>query len=300
MMQSGQPKQPDLIYEDRLAEMQRKYGVIQERIQAYDALLTQHSLIKGQVDDLAERLNSHVANFNSYKENQEKSFWSNEKVLKLHAGVQEKLAQSINEGTANAKSDRDSMLKEHVALVSGVDSLHQAINSLNDIVVDKTQIEEIMKHVFDEIDKVSLEKQPLKADIERTKLEHYKLANAVTALQEVPQKQNTLINTVSNDLQTLRKATADRADAIQTSVDASLKVFMLEHEKKLLAMKEEILGTPSSNAKVKEDLEQKLQMVALDGSNAVIKANNVDAQIKLLEKKLENLSLQVKRNELAK
>lgn len=45
---------------------------------------------------------------------------------------------------------------------------------------------------------------------------------------------------------------------------------------------------------------EKIEMVALDASNAYLKANNLESQIKFLDKKLENLQLLLKQHELAK
>lgn len=65
-------------------------------------------------------------------------------------------------------------------------------------------------------------------------------------------------------------------------------------------MKMELAGSPSSFESAKSEIEKKMQSIELDASNAVLKSSNADQQIKLLERKIENISLQLKNYELSK
>ena len=63
----------------------------------------------------------------------------------------------------------------------------------------------------------------------------------------------------------------------------------------LLTMKQEIIGTPSSNEAVEARIINRLEMATMDGSNAVTMARNSDQKIKLLEKKIERMKKSVDR-----
>ena len=58
------------------------------------------------------------------------------------------------------------------------------------------------------------------------------------------------------------------------------------------------LAAPKSILESNNSLIDKIELSRLDGSNAILKASNLELAVKLLERKLENLTLQVKKIEL--
>jgi vacuolar-type H+-ATPase subunit I/STV1 len=62
--------------------------------------------------------------------------------------------------------------------------------------------------------------------------------------------------------------------------------------------KEELSSAPSIEA-IKSEVMKKLETVSIDSANASLKASNSAQQIYLLEKKLENLALLLKKHELS-
>ena len=59
------------------------------------------------------------------------------------------------------------------------------------------------------------------------------------------------------------------------------------------------MALDSLNA-LKTELLSKMEGITLDANNALLKASNSSQQIMILEKKMENLALNVKKNELAR
>lgn len=300
MMNQGQPKKPDPIYEERLAEMERKYSVVQERIQKYDSVLIETDSLKNKVAEFLDRLNQHINEFVQFKENHEKSFWHTESVLKMHQSVHEKIKLSINELAASHESDVDMNVQGMTVLANSIDQIKRDLHSIGERAIYSDQMQEITQHIWDQIDRVSKEKLPIKAEIDKLHIELFKLTGALNQLKEFPDKYIEMLGTISAKLNSLETEIDGRFEGTDLKYDAALKIFMKEQEDKLFAAKEEIMGTPSSNAKVKEELEKKMEMALLDGSNSVIKVNNIEQQIKLLERKFENLRLLMKKEELTR
>ena len=69
-------------------------------------------------------------------------------------------------------------------------------------------------------------------------------------------------------------------------------------ERRLQAFKDEVNNRPSDIPKLKKELEQKIDLVALDGTNSVIRTQNFEKQLFIIEKKIEQLFLLIKNLEI--
>ena len=71
-------------------------------------------------------------------------------------------------------------------------------------------------------------------------------------------------------------------------------------DKKVANLAKDFDSNPLSAESVKAALFKEIEALALDGKNAYLKSNNCATQLALLEKKLENLNLLIKKHELTK
>jgi len=67
---------------------------------------------------------------------------------------------------------------------------------------------------------------------------------------------------------------------------------------KVESLKNDLKGSSSDLKSIKEELMSKLESIALDGSNAVLRATNASSKVVLVEKKIENLYLLVDKLQL--
>lgn len=73
-----------------------------------------------------------------------------------------------------------------------------------------------------------------------------------------------------------------------------------EKQKKQLEMfGSQAMSAPNSVIESNKQLLDKIEVACIDGANALLKSSNVEMSVKLLERKLENLTLQVKKIELS-
>lgn len=82
--------------------------------------------------------------------------------------------------------------------------------------------------------------------------------------------------------------------AAQSYADRKCKGILDEVQKALSDFRDEIKGSPSTLEGARKDLLQKFDNVALDASNALLKASYAESQFRALDRKLEAVSLQVK------
>lgn len=69
-------------------------------------------------------------------------------------------------------------------------------------------------------------------------------------------------------------------------------------ESKFQKLEKELVVSPASVFEQNKDLLRKLESASLDGTNAMLKVNNMDLAIRIIEKKIENLSILIKKIEL--
>lgn len=86
--------------------------------------------------------------------------------------------------------------------------------------------------------------------------------------------------------------------SMRKDFDAALHRMYADFEGRLAATKQEILSQPSEIPNIKNLLEQKLQLVDLNGQNAVLRSANNENQIMLVERKIENIYQLIKKMDM--
>lgn len=75
--------------------------------------------------------------------------------------------------------------------------------------------------------------------------------------------------------------------------------YHVEFQKSLEQLKNELSVSPIAIFEQNNLMMNKVENAALDGSNAMLKVNNMDMKITIVEKKMENLAIQIKKLELS-
>lgn len=88
-------------------------------------------------------------------------------------------------------------------------------------------------------------------------------------------------------------------DAMRKEFNGLLNRQNVEFEAKLKSLKEDILAIPSEIPNIRKVFDQKIELVELNGQNAVLRSSNNEKQIMLVERKIDNLYQLIKRLEIA-
>ena len=89
-------------------------------------------------------------------------------------------------------------------------------------------------------------------------------------------------------------------ESVRNDFKALIDRLTADFENKLKAQKEEILAIPSEVPNLRKVMDQKLELVELNGQNSVLRSANNEKQIMLVERKIENIYQLIKKFELAK
>lgn len=96
------------------------------------------------------------------------------------------------------------------------------------------------------------------------------------------------IKRMQNEIQSLRH-----------EIDDVIARVREEFGRKLEEFKKSVIDKPSEIPVLKDEILKKLELVALDGTNSLIRSTNNEKQINLIEKKIENLYLMMKNIDLS-
>lgn len=291
----------ELTAEERLQEVERKYEVIQQRIQAYDAIIDRQN----EVEALLPQLNKMIWSCNDY-------------IMKLEVQIKE-LAESFGIRLGLLKTNVDSFQTDLTDLKDKRERDKDFVQSstayqtkkqyeLQQLVEEiKRSHEEISKNVSTNVAGISSKHSELSrkvaglvGDSETLSANLHALMADVAKVPDMEAKFYLVFDEVKKALESFKQENGVRHVENMRILEGLLAKAKGELKMDLQAAKEEILGTPTSNAQVKAQIMQKLEMATLDASNACIKASNIDQQVKLLEKKIESVRLQIKKDELSR
>jgi chromosome segregation ATPase len=128
----------------------------------------------------------------------------------------------------------------------------------------------------------------------------------ITSLRRAIEIHEDRIRTAERHLPILERGVSEAKEALNQKIETVSNGFALrftEHADKqksqLESFRAEAFSAPKSVIESNNRILEKLEVATLDASNSMLKVNNFDLNLKLLERKLEQLTLQVKKLELS-
>lgn len=288
----------NLSPEDRLAEVEKKFSIILERIKAYDEVLDKFKTVSEKINKL--------------EKDQEALQISDKKITEYVALSCDNLSIRIDGFVRSFEDYKRKCENRFDDLDRFQSSLQTQITILRD---SKERFEE-------KISKVS-ETFITKDEMENHRRYHISF---IDTLRKNLEESNKTINHVSesyNDIKTLQQQQSSKLESIFPQVrtfvsDISVKNKEIESSfsrmaaivsnyatkddvaSEIKSLRNDLEGTPSSLEVTKAEITKRFEIASLDASNSVLKSNNCVKQIELMERKIENLALIVKKYELNK
>ena len=287
---------PVETFDARLVEAERKYEFIKQRIQAYDQVLNDFNDIKKTLKQNNDALKEQSSLLSEHS-NQSKSKMANaEGQLQNLKGRQD----------ANSKSleDQNSMVSSVLAKVHGLQeqckvSIENLAQKVALVAMEQSKSLSKCHELEQKISEIEAQKLSQVKNLEKLYVDYFGFKEKVDAKHA----------SLNEQIDKLKKSLAampdfqDWSSKIYTRVDNSVsyrdKQATAYVDKKIEALAQDFATNPLSAESIKASLASELQSFSLDAKNAYLKSNNCAQQIQLLEKKLENLTLIIKKYELS-
>ena len=198
------------------------------------------------------------------------------------------------------------------AIECKVDSFRYEIESVNHFVnIFKTQIDELyskpnVPQEFAEFRRTteSFFKE-VKDKFSTNKLLVDDIRSVLETLKGVVGFQDLTISQIRESIPVLQQQITDTKDTLSQKIVSINTAFSnrfddhaVKQKSQLETLKEQAFSAPKSIVESNTTLLDKLEIARMDGSNAMLKVNNLDLSVKMLERKLEKLEMQIKKVEL--
>lgn len=283
--------------EERLAEVEKNFSVIRERIQAYDAILSEFQALKAELKGNRKTIENFVSATSSVFDQMQS------KVDTYPAQFQ--ILHAKGESNAKALEDHKSYVKKFVEMHNKIfDDFSKIVSEIKkklDAVPEESKklahSVELQRSV---LDNVVVSHEVCKKSLEKLLTDHIKFKDASEASQaELSQSHAKLVKTVAS-LPSLQDWANNLYGRVQDNLAYREKQATAYVDGKIKQLAKDFEENPLSAEGVKTALFKEIETLALDGKNAYLKSNNCATQLALLEKKLENLNLLIKKYELTK
>jgi hypothetical protein len=287
----------NLTPEQRLDELERKYSVIQERIQKYNQVLVEFANInsdlnahKKRIDSLEIELESWICHSKQIINEiigtmgqQSKNNGLMVNTLEEQKNSHQKLSHYVQECFGTLYRDSE-LLKvqvhdvdiEHIKTRDFSTGLEKTLLDLKKFILDFKDNSLNLKSDFNDFKRKT---DQVHADL-KSQMDHL-----LGSFQEMPQ-----FNEWATKIYI----------KVCNEINDKQKAFYLELDKRSQQLKEQLASDPYTAESVKTILKSEMDKLAMDGKNAYLKAANAAQQIQLLEKKVENINLILKKYELNK
>lgn len=283
--------------EERLDEIERKYAVIQERIQSYDCVLQEFEVLKKQSNqlqahcDYLDRLTAKESEnlFAKIKQNAGKI----DEVLKAN----EKNAETITEFANNhhvqlGKLDEKindqqlglfSLSKYREEHSKRIDKIHDSLSSLKS---GLGTFQAAMQDFSASIEKLNADHSILKKEFSEIQAKfNENMQKFALSMQKMP------------DFKDWAAQVLIRSDE---SLDNTRSELINKIESAIQSVRKELREDPLTVNFIKKEFKNALESLSLDSKNAYLKSHNCAQQVQILEKKIETINLTLKKYELSK
>lgn len=295
---AAKPKKPETP-EERISELESKFEGLLRRITAYDSIVESFRLLSVHLSEVDKKNATLELKLKSLPDRIEKV---NDDRLVDNA-AQNNAIVNIRNAIEDYKSICDHKIDKVNSSIQRINTTYNSfIKSLESVSKESLSIDDF-KSYQDKSSKDLAEKLKVIADLAEMSSQALKDLKALSSAHE---KTKAAVNDHARCIEELHDLSQKRLSDTKAMLAQSERyqaencqkqIDNIRHEIKLLG--QELRGSPSSIAFVRDEVMNELKGVKLEANTATIKSGNAEKEIKLLDKKIENISAKIKKNELS-
>jgi chromosome segregation ATPase len=299
-MSNGRSAKPQIPQspEERIDDLEKRFERILERIGAYDKIVDAHQKLTKRLGEIHELLESALKG-NDARQAQ---------LDVLKADFSKESAQRHVSDELLEISDRriETYFDNHIERIDKLilqlnkshSKLSDTLKSLDSKFANKKELNDFQETVAQEFtqklqvtQEIVNQIKSVKQDIDAVKTSNSRVSEAIKDHARGIDELNQLS----------QKKSAETKSMLAASEKSQMSLFQQKIDEVAYLVKltkQELIGSPSSIESTKSQLLDEMKAMRIDSSTATIKSNNNEAQLKIFEKKMENLAAQIKANAL--
>jgi len=284
--------------EERLAEVEKLWPIIIQKLQAYDKIIQNNQTLTDQVQVLSNSLKDAYAKIESVSSDF-KNVRSEFDKKDLNQNSKNDCLQSKFDITHGLYSTLKSSVND---IVSRVDGIRLDLNKKIDENFDSSVLKSDLEFLGNNFERKSTEiKNTVQSILSASQGFDSKIKSFEFNMGNLNNKVNELIISIQknySDIFLIQSTFKDFESSLDKKIQSQVSIVNQNIDTKISIAKKDFQVAPETLSGLRDELLKKLEAVALDGSNAVLKSNNSSQQILVLEKKIENIFLLLKKHEL--
>lgn len=180
-----------------------------------------------------------------------------------------------------------------------VDMVNKSMNDLRqDMEMQKNSISYLLEQLHQKIDALDLKTQKGIGDcLDYTQKVTSQQYDTISQMQLQLSGRNVLQNDVTSIKQKMDELNQEMI-RFKSEIREYISQSIDQIEKKNLQFIQEVKSIPSEASEIKKQLEEKIDVISLDGSNALLRSSNCEKHLNLIEKKIECIMLLIKKIDL--
>ena len=286
----------DLSPEERLTEVERKFSVIIERIKAYDKIIDDFQYLKTDLEEISQTHSLAIKNASDALKEQ-----------KAQLDTLQKSIDNLSMKNANVGSIlqgyKENLHLEQQRRTQDFEYFSHILADLEKKIPVDTFTEKISALAIEyhtHLEQCDLNFRTFSGHDERQSRRIGDLEQRFHDLKNQFLDKNIFFEKIDSLSKSYQEALSLIFPKVQESLQKRESQFRNEMDTKLEAMKQETIASILPDGSMEERLSKRMEAISLEGANAYLKSNNNAQQILLLEKKIENLTLLLKKYELNK
>lgn len=192
----------------------------------------------------------------------------------------------------------DQLFKEINYINENVNVFKRLISEISDKYQDVEALKPLNHKFESSVQAYQVLHDSLKSQKDILKIEIDSISQKLNKVNDVTEDHQKRLENLENNFITLKSSQENKISFLQDHFNASLNALKKEIQNSLLKMQTDLTVSPASVYEQNNNLVRKLESASLDGTNAMLKVNNMDLAIRIVEKKIENLSILIKKLEL--
>src|SRR5689334_13087066 len=284
--------------EERLEDLERKYGVVLDRIQSYDKILIDFESLKKRYNSLSSNLNENITQSQGSQKELKELLSS----LSLSSGYHQHRIGGLEEQEKSLKTQLENIFQYAVgrsdSLSKDIERHSGNFKRLLEEKLNQSQFESYQKLQKDMQINNERNIQSVRDFIVSVQASISDVSENFAKKLEMLSEHGKAIQTFLVWINSFEEKVAKQIQQYQVSFLDKIRDDHNSILERLQEMKKELLGTPTSNASVEKRIMNRLEANTIESANAVRMMGTNQDRLKLLEKKVEALTTQLTKYEI--
>ena len=281
-----------------LVEVDRKYKVVSKRLdvieknlESIQSVLSALPALKSAQDELSDKISAVHSSV--------KSSISDVKSQRMQdLNNAEERSSQIDALVRGVKSLKQGVEEQFAASSDSVQKIVQQHSDLKASTLPSSEFTSHIKSQSDRFNEIHSSLSDIRREISKVRAEKDQLESVINSQKNGQKIHESKLGSLESSLSQQTSSLSSKIADVHQVVENKVQNVIQKMQQSVDSAKTELLGSPSSLQGAKNELMQKMEAVELDAANALLRSKNSEQKCSVLDRKIDNIYLLLKKHEL--